>query len=74
MALDIILRDCLILGTKDKKAQAHLFREKTVDLNIAINCLQNSELADQQLKKVNSTTCENVSFSKRKDKQRDIKR
>ena len=26
--LDSMLTDCLILGTKDKKAQAHLFREK----------------------------------------------
>ena len=74
VAVDSILRDCLILGTKDKKAQAHLFREKTVDLNIAINCSRNSELAEQQLKKVNSTICENVSFNKRKDKQRDRKR
>ena len=42
-------------------------------MNIAINCLPTSELAEQQLKKVNSTTCENVSFTKRKDKQRDKK-
>ena len=26
--LGSMLRDCLILGTKDKKAQAHLFRQK----------------------------------------------
>ena len=69
-----MLRDRLILGTRDKKAQAHLFREKNVDLNIAINCLRASELAEQQLKKINSTTCGNVNFSKRKDEQRDKKR
>ena len=72
--LDSMLRDRLILGTRDKKAQTHLFREKNVDLNIAINCLRASELAEQQLKKINSTTCGNVNFSKRKDEQRDKKR
>ena len=61
-----MLRDHLILGTKDKKAQTLLFREKNVDLNIAVNCLQTNKLAQQQLKKINSTTFENVNFSKKK--------
>ena len=82
--LDSMLRDRLILGTKDEKA--HLFREKNVDLNIAINCFRTSELAGQryklpttselagqQLREINSTTCEDVNFSKRKDKQGDKK-
>ena len=71
--LDSMLRGHLILGTRDKKAQAHLFREKNVDLNIAINCLRANEVAEQQLKKTDFTTCENVNFSKGKDKQRDKK-
>ena len=74
VTLDSMLRNHLILGTRNKKAQAHVLREKNVDLNITINCLQTSELAEQQLKKINnSTTCENVNFSKRKDKQHDKK-
>ena len=68
-----MLRGHLILGTRDKKAQAHLFREKNVDLNVAINCLRANEVAEQQLKKIDFTTCENVNFSKGKDKQRDKK-
>ena len=35
---------------------------------MAINCLRTSELAEQQLKKINSATRENVNFSKRRDK------
>ena len=66
MTLDSMLRDHLILGTKDKKAQTLLFREKNADLNIAVNCLQTSKLAQQQLKKINSTTFENVNFSEKK--------
>ena len=42
-------------------------------MNIAINCLRTNELEEQQLKKINSTTCRNVNFSKRNDKQRDKK-
>ena len=64
-----MLRHHLILGTKDKKAQTLLFREKNVDLNIAVNCLQTNKLAQQQLKKINSTTFENVNFSKKKKDQ-----
>ena len=66
--LDSMLRDHLILGTKDKKAEAHLLKEKNVDLHITINCWWTSELAEQQLMKINSTTCENVDFSKKKIK------
>ena len=35
--------------------------------------MRTSELVEQQLKKINSATYENVNFSKRKDKQRDKK-
>ena len=38
-------------------------------MNIAVNCLRTNKLAEQQLKKINSTTCHNVNFSKRNDKQ-----
>ena len=42
-------------------------------MDIAINCLRTNELVEQQLKKINSTTCHNVNFSRRNDKQRDKK-
>ena len=47
-----MLRDRLVLGCKDKAAQARLFRQKECDLKTALEGLRISERTHQQLKQL----------------------
>ena len=50
-----MLRDRLVLGSRDKAAQARLFREKDCDLHRAIESLRISERTQQQLRSISGT-------------------
>ena len=63
---DSLLRDRVVLGTKDKAARARMFREKAVNLNEAVDMLRASEVAAQQIKEIDQGTSEEVvHFNKR---------
>ena len=49
---DEMLRDCLVLGCRDKGAKACLFRETDCSLKKALEALQISEAAQEQLKEI----------------------
>ena len=57
---DCLLKDRVVLGTKDKAARARMFRENTVNLNEAIDMLQASEVAAQHIKEIDQGTSEEV--------------
>ena len=63
---DCLLKDRVVLGTKDKAARAQMFREKAVNLNEAIDMLRASEVAAQHIKEIDQGTSEEVvHFNKR---------
>ena len=47
---DDLIRDMLVIGTKDRAARASIFRQATCDFKSAFNTLQISETAGRQLK------------------------
>lgn len=47
-----MLHDRLVLGSRDKAAQARLFREKDCDLHRAIDALRISEITQEQLRNI----------------------
>ena len=49
---DEMLRDRLVLGCRDKGAKARLFRETDYSLKKALEALQISEAAQEQLKEI----------------------
>jgi len=49
-----MLRDSLVLGCRDKGTKARLFREKDCTLKKALEALQISEVAQEQLKEIES--------------------
>jgi len=49
---DEMLRDCLVLGCRDKGARARLFRERDCNLKKALETLQISEATQEQLKEI----------------------
>ena len=49
---DEMLRDHLVLGSRDKGARAHLFREKECNLKKALETLQISESMNAQLREI----------------------
>ena len=57
---DSLLRDRVVLGTKDKAARGRMFREKAVNLNEAVDMLRASEVAAQQIKEIDQGTSEEV--------------
>ena len=55
---DCLLKDRVVLGTKDKAARAQMCREKAVNLNEAIDMLRASEVAAQHIKEIDQGTSE----------------
>ena len=53
---DSLLRDRIVLGTKDKAARACMFRDKAVDLHGAIDQLRASEIAAHQIRTIEQET------------------
>ena len=53
---DSLLRDRIVLGTKDKAARARMFRDKAVDLHGAIDQLRASEIAAHQIRTIEQET------------------
>ncbi|XP_062619910.1 uncharacterized protein K02A2.6-like [Saccostrea cucullata] len=64
---DDMIRDRLVLGIDDNPTRARMLREPKLDLKKAISMCRASEVAQQQLKKIESEgTKENVHYSSRK--------
>ena len=59
-----MIRDRLVLGTKDKATRARLFREKECDMKRAIESPRISELTQEQLKKID-VPLDTVSYVKK---------
>ena len=53
---DSMLRDRVVLGTKDKAARSRMFREKAVSLSGAIDTLRTSEIAAHQIRSIEKET------------------
>ena len=63
---DSLLKNRVVLRTKDKTARARMFREKAVNLNKAIDMMRTSDVAAQHIKEINQGTSEEViHFNKR---------
>ena len=56
-----LIRDCLVLGTKDSSACARMLREPKLDLQKAINICRSSEISKSQIKDM-SNEQETVNF------------
>ena len=61
-----MIRDRLVLRTKDKAARARLFRKKECDVKRAIESLRISELTQEQLKKIDVTQADTVNYVKKR--------
>ena len=55
-----MLRDRLVLGTRDKAARARLFREKECNLKKAVKSLRISEVTQEQLRLIGGPEEETV--------------
>ena len=58
-----LIRDRLVLGTKDSSARARMLREPKLDLQKAIDMCRSSEISKSQLKDM-SNEQETVNFSR----------
>ncbi len=65
--LSDMLRDRIILGCKDDKSRARLFREENLTLDKAVQVFQTSELADAQLNTILKTAEQIHSVKTRSD-------
>jgi transposase InsO family protein len=64
---DSLLRDRLVLGTKDKAARLRMFREKKLTLTTAIDMLRASEVTSSQIRVIDKSNAdETVNFAKRR--------
>ena len=61
-----MLRDRLILGTKDNTVHARMFREADLTLNRAINMYRIAEISEQQLQQIGNKM-EDVHFTRKKN-------
>ena len=62
-----LIRDRLVLGTKDSSARARMLREPKLDLQKAIDMCRSSEISKSQLKDM-SNGQEAVNFSRSNSK------
>ena len=62
---DELIRDRIVLGTKDSAARARMLREPKLDLKKAINMCRSSETAEKQHKKIGTDESKDVHFSAR---------
>ena len=60
-----MIRDRLVLGTRDNGARARMLREAELTLEKAVDMCRTSEIAEQQMKKINVT--ETVHYAKKRD-------
>ena len=68
-----LLRDRIVLGTKDRAARLRMFREKKLDLQLAIDMLRASEVTTSQIRTIDKTdTSETVNFTKRHGKKSEV--
>ena len=56
-----LIRDRLVLGTRDKAARTRMFREKALDLNLALDMLRASEVTTSQIRAMDKSE-EQVNF------------
>ena len=61
-----MLRDRLILGTKDNTVRARMFREADLTLNRAVNMCRIAEISEQQLQQIGNKM-EDVHFTRKKN-------
>ena len=58
---DSVIKDRIVLGTKNKQVRATLLNQKELTLNKALSVCRNSELTEQHLLKINDNSTSNVS-------------
>ena len=58
---DSLIKDRIVLGTKNKQVRATLLNQKELTLNKALSVCRNSELTEQHLLKINVNSTSNVS-------------
>ncbi|KAL5020231.1 hypothetical protein ScPMuIL_003123 [Solemya velum] len=67
---DDMIRDRLVIGTKDNAARARMLREPKLDLKKAVDTCLTSEISQEQLKKITSEApTDTVNYAKHKYKQ-----
>ena len=59
---DSLVKDCIVLGTKNKQVRVTLLNRKELTLDKALSVCRSSELTEQRLLKINNNSTSNVNF------------